>query len=314
VPIIPFRDYNTIVASSVIPNPFHQLKLAVTLEKHWPPSDLLSELLGTALDVELMKLRPQLKGLRYVDDYFLFFAIRSDAEAALADLHSVANHFAVEINPLKTKISELLEPVQPGWKGELRSATIRPENEQDDLLTFFSRAYEHAGRYPGNNVLKYAVKHSAGFTISQDCWPLYESFLLGSLIAEPGLAPTLSPVLLSYAEKGYPLDPEKLNETLAELASYHAKFKQGFEVAWALRISKLFGIALPDSVWTDICMVDDPIVALLSLDLRAAGLADSLDPALWAQHMTAEHLYSENWLVAYEALRKGWLPSGSSEP
>ena len=32
------------------------------------------------------------------------------------------------------------------------------------------------------------------------------------------------------------------------------------------------------------------------------------------EHMHAEHLYSENWLLAYEALVKGWLPSvdGSS--
>jgi hypothetical protein len=55
--------------------------------------------------------------------------------------------------------------------------------------------------------------------------------------------------------------------------------------------------------------VDDSVVALLSLDLRANGLADALNPALWSQHMQAEHLYSENWLVAYEAIVKGWLPS-----
>jgi reverse transcriptase-like protein len=272
-------------------------------------SDLLSEVLGTALDIELMALRPGLKGLRYVDDYYLFLATRSEAEAALADLHSVANHFAVEINPLKTKISELPEPVQPAWKSELRSTVVRPENERDDLISFFSRAYENASKYPGNNVLKYAVKHSAGFTVSHDCWALYESFLLGSLVAEPSLAPTLSAVLVQYSGNGYEVSKDKLAEALAEIASYHARFKQGFEVAWALWITKLFDVILPDPVWTSVCSIDDSIVALLSLDLKQAGLADDVDPVLWSQHMTAEHLYGENWLVAYEALRKGWLPS-----
>lgn len=55
--------------------------------------------------------------------------------------------------------------------------------------------------------------------------------------------------------------------------------------------------------------VDDSIVALLSLDLKASGFADALDPLLWSKHMQASDLYSENWLIAYEALKKGWLPS-----
>src|ERR1700722_4083643 len=272
-------------------------------------SDLISELLGTSLDVELATLRPGLKGLRYVDDYYLYFGTRSEAEAALADLHSVANHFAVEINPLKTRISELPEPIQPGWKSELRSHVIKAGNERDDLLAFFSRAFENSSKYPGNNVLKYAVKHSAGFAIPPDNWPLYESLLIGSLVAEPSLAPTLAPILAEYFSKGYVFNLNKLGEALAEIASYHAKFKQGFEVAWALWISKLFGIALPDSVWSEVASVDDSVVALLSLDLKASGFADALDPVLWSKHMQASDLYSENWLIAYEALGKLWLPS-----
>jgi hypothetical protein len=158
-------------------------------------------------------------------------------------------------------------------------------------------------------VLKYAVKHSAGFTIPKDDWPLYESLLIGSLVAEPSLAPTLTPILAEYWNNGYTFDLDKLRDALAEIASYHARFRQGFEIAWALWISKLFGITLPAAVWSDVSSVDDSIVALLSLDLRANGLADKLDPVLWSQHMEAGHLYSENWLIAYEALTKGWLPS-----
>jgi hypothetical protein len=272
-------------------------------------SDLLSELLGTALDLELKKKHSNLQGLRYVDDYYLFFKTRSEAEEALADLHSIANYYAVELNPLKTKISELPESVQPTWKAELRESNIRNDKERDDLVTFLSRAYELAAKHPGNNVLKYAVKHSAGFTISKENWSIYESFLLGSLIADPVLAPTLAPLLVKYRDEGYDLDQDKLTATLTEVVSFHAKFKQGFEVAWALRICKLFEIALRDEVWLDVAAMDDSIVALLSLDLKHAGFADALNPQLWSSYMKAEHLYSENWLVAYEALVKGWLDS-----
>lgn len=272
-------------------------------------SDLISELLGTAVDLMLVNTISNLKGLRYVDDYYLYFATRSEAEAALANLHSIGNHFALEINPLKTRISELPEVVLPKWTAEMRLLKIGDEHEKDDLIAFFSSANDYAVRFPGSNVLKYAVKLSTSHRVTKENWPIYESFLLGSLVAEPSLAPTLAPVLLDYRDKEYALDESKLINALTEVASYHARYMQGFEVAWSLWIAKLFSVELPDEVWPSIGAVDDPVVALLALHLRNDGLADALNSELWGQHMTADHLYSENWLVAYEAYRKGWLPS-----
>lgn len=43
--------------------------------------------------------------------------------------------------------------------------------------------------------------------------------------------------------------------------------------------------------------------------MEAQGLLPQLNASLWASRMTAENLYSEHWLLAYEALMKGWLPS-----
>jgi len=101
---------------------------------------------------------------------------------------------------------------------------------------------------------------------------------------------------------------QRLTDCLAEVISYHGRSKQAFEVAWALWISKLLGVTLPTEVWPGISLIDDSIVALIALDLRANGMADGLHPDLWLQHMQSGHLYSENWLLAYEALVKGWLP------
>jgi hypothetical protein len=210
---------------------------------------------------------------------------------------------------LKTSIRELPEALQPGWKADFRSRVIGSEQERGDLLSFFSIAYEVAAKNPGNNVLKYAVKHSTSHTISHDNWELYESFLLGGLVSEPGLAPTLAPILVKYRDEGYELDGQKLKDSLAEVASYNARLRQGFEVAWALWLCKLFSVELPEESLLEVSQVDDPIVALLALNLRDCGLADALDPSMWSKHMQADQLYSENWLLAYEAHVKGWLPS-----
>jgi hypothetical protein len=237
------------------------------------------------------------------------FLIGMVIEAALAELHRAASHFAVEINPLKTSIRELPEALQPTWVMPLRTSAITNAQERDDLLSLFSVAYEAASKNPGNNVIKYAVKHSTSHTISHDNWKLYESFLLGGLVSEPSLAPTLAPILVKYRDGGYELTEQKLKDSLAEVASYNARLRQGFEVSRALWLCKLFSVQLPENCLAEVSQVDDPIVALLALNLRDDGLADSLDPSLWARHIQADQLYSENWLLAYEAYVKGWLPS-----
>ena len=272
-------------------------------------SDLISEVLGVALDLELLSRNPKLKGIRFVDDYYLYFATRSEAESALADLHGAASHFAVEINPLKTMIQELPEELLPAWKVELRSHRLSEEQERADLLSLFSSAFQQAAKYPGNNVLKYALKQSTSRKISEQNWALYESLLLGSLVWEPSLAPTLAPVLVKYWSEGFVINSERLRETLAEVAIYHAKLRQGFEVAWALWLSKLFSLGLPENALVAVSQVDDPVVALLALDLKISGLGDAVDTSLWSSHMRGDQLFSENWLLAYEAYVKGWLPS-----
>ena len=182
-------------------------------------SDLISELLGVALDLELLNANPNLNGVRFVDDYFLYYATRSEAESALADLHRAASQFAVEINPLETVIIELPEPLQPRWKSELRFHVMGTHRERADLSDLFSSAFDNAVRYPGNNVLKFAVKQSLSQEISRDNWALYQSLLYGSLVWEPNLAPTLAPILYKYANAGYPIDSVLLSSCLSALLS-----------------------------------------------------------------------------------------------
>jgi hypothetical protein len=186
---------------------------------------------------------------------------------------------------------------------------VRPELQHQDLLGFFSRAFDLANMFPGHNVLKYAVARSSGVSVEKDNWPLYESLLLTSLIGEPALFPTLAEVLIKYRDDGYPLDLDKIGYTLWEICRYHCKLRQGFEAAWALWLAKLFGLAIPDEVSACVATLGDPIVAIVALDLRDAGLIAALDTSKWEISMTGDDLYSATWLISYEASVKGWLPS-----
>src|SRR5205823_1348778 len=148
-------------------------------------SDLIAEIIGAAIDDQLQTDVPNLIGIRYVDDFHLYFPTRAQAEEALTILIAAAKEFELEVNQTKTEIIELPESLEPKWKTELRSFSIGEETQRLDLLGFFSRAFELANDFPGHNVLKYAVARSSGVTVKQENWSPYESFLLTSLMGEP---------------------------------------------------------------------------------------------------------------------------------
>lgn len=152
-------------------------------------SDLIAELVGVSIDKVLQKELPQLSGIRYVDDFNLYFSTRSTAEKALAVMTAAAKEYELEINQFKTDIVELPESLEPFWKTDLRSFVIQPESQHHDLFGFFSRAFDLAAKFPTTSVLKYAVTRSSGLKVSLDEWPSYESFLLNSLMGEPALFP-----------------------------------------------------------------------------------------------------------------------------
>ena len=53
---------------------------------------------------------------------------------------------------------------------------------------------------------------------------------------------------------------------------------------------------------------DNPIVALIALDMRNIGLIkDDLNENIWMKFLVKEQLYDDHWLLAYEAVNKGWL-------
>ena len=63
-----------------------------------------------------------------------------------------------------------------------------------------------------------------------------------------------------------------------------------------------------------ISICDEPVVALLALDCEQRNLTSKpLDKTLWTTHMTAESLYGELWLLAYEANIKYWLISPTGD-
>jgi hypothetical protein len=272
-------------------------------------SFLIAEVVASRLDERLAKLlRTPLRGVRYIDDYHLYFKTRSDAERALAALHTVTQSYELQLNGLKTEIVELPESIEPAWKTDLRLLRIRSDARATGIKAYFDRAAALAHEYSTDSVLTYAVRKITHYSnqLKSHEWEVCRSLLLRCCLGEPTMLPVLLPLFEQISESW---NMDEVRVLLTELCLYHAPLQHGFEVAWSLWTARSLGIDLPANVGNAVVKVDDDIVALVALDLQSEGLLPSLNATMWASRMTAENLYSEHWLLAYEAFVKGWLPS-----
>jgi len=287
-------------------------------------SIIISEIVATSIDLDLKKqMKKDLHGIRIIDDYLLFFKEKQDCEAALSKLHGIFKNFELEMNPSKIKILELPYTLEPQWKSEIRQFQFRPPREKasisnkvtiqkTDLINYFSRVNEFCRIFSEANVLKYSLKRFYKEKILKKNIPLFESLLLKSTLVQSSCIPDVTTILLKNVGSGYKGKKERINRTISELIRIHSKFSNDFEISWALWLAKEMDLEIEKSVYDYLSQIDNPIVVLLILDLRENELIDdTINDKTWKKFLVKEQLYDDHWLLAYEALKKEWLPASN---
>lgn len=269
----------------------------------------IAEAILSCVDGELAG-KTKAVGFRYLDDYEFAFQSYTEAERVLSLLQSLLSEYELSLNPKKTFIFELPANIEEPFAGDLRTFTFRSKKSQaGDLLAYFDKAFGHARAHPDGNALNYAISRLRGVSIHPDNWSLYENLLLQCATAEPGCLPYFVTELHKYSAV-MSLDIPKIREALGRLVMLHAPLEHGSEVIWALWGCKLFGISVPDSVAKTVGRMRDNFVALVALHLRQLGqISASVEFGAWKKLMKGAELSTENWLLAYEANAKGWLPA-----
>ncbi len=109
-----------------------------------------------------------------------------------------------------------------------------------------------------------------------------------------------------------PFAPSNVSAALESICLNHAPLQQANEVAVGSKwVARRLSIELSEEVANVVEKVDDDLVGLIALDLYEQNLLPYPDNGfeLWSSYMGPVHLYSEHWLLAYEARVHDWLPS-----
>jgi hypothetical protein len=281
-----------------------------------PDSSLVAaEVLLAAADAELLSVCPAVRGFRYVDDYELSFETLRDAEQVLMELQGILSRYELNLNPRKTRVEELPQPLESSWGSELGRYLIRdnshPVGQRNDLVSLFSRAFEIASQYREEAVLKYAIARVQNENVHADAWRAFHNCVLDAVGADSSTIGVALGTLFEVSRTaGHIVPVGPLAEVFDAVVKRHAPRGEGSEVAWALWGALAWRVPLGSDAASLIGRMDDNIVALLALDADKKGLfpSGSLNQRSWAAAVNQpDVLWGENWLLAYEANFHGWL-------
>jgi hypothetical protein len=250
-------------------------------------------------------------GFRIIDDYEVGARSFGEAEAAVSALQAALNEYELHLNGAKTAILELPVPHVSPWVPRITSFSLpAPVNKHaHSIVEFFDRAFEQAKLHPEDPVVSFSIRCASRFPLDPTARRCYEQLLLQSTMVEPAALRYVIPELVRLAQAGHALDRQRLEEVLNGAITRHALLGQGSEVAWAITGLMQANLPLSAAATQAAFEMADPVAALCALDAWQRGLLPAApDLSLFASYMTPEDLFGKQWLLAYEANVKGWLP------
>jgi hypothetical protein len=270
---------------------------------------LIAEVVLSKVDAALRKRR--MIGLRYIDDYELVFDSEQEALEGLAFLQEALLAFELHLNPAKTRILSLPQPVEDAWVDELRRWHLDPASPRakTHLTGFFDRVFVLATENATAGVMKWACAKVASVEDWREHTGLVEDLVVQCARVEAGCLPFVLEVLVNSAAPDAERT-ERRGHLLARTVLEHAPKGHSSEVAWALWAHLVLGFQLPAPAGRAVVRMSDAVCGLLALHARALNLAES--PKAFEElqaSLTPDALYDRQWLLAYEASVRGWLPS-----
>ncbi len=279
-------------------------------------SRIISELMLCAVE-DRLRHNPGakiVKGLRYVDDFFLCFDSLADAETALGILREACLYFDLQVNAAKTSTTVTTAFIESTWAGNLSAAKISSERkaQRRSLMRFFSDVITITKTLTDESIASFAIRKSAKIRVHKENWDIYLSFLVRIGQEHGNCLDSIAKIICTYVAAGYPI-LECIPAFIDRLIVEHALYNHHYEVSWLVWMAISLNIRLAPSASKLIFQIENDICAILALHMRQRRLVGSSgNISSWLGPVSCEDLLGNHWLLIYEAAaRDNWSISGA---
>lgn len=254
-----------------------------------------------------------LKACRYYDDYYLYVSSKDEADKVLKGLQLILTEFQLEINEAKIKVRQFPFAFEDEFTALLHSFDFKKTNQANSIKHYFSLIWSFGERNPKKIdwIFKYSLRifEFSTIVIQKSSWKVFEDLIIKTALIEPAVLDILTRIFLTYRTYLDANSKDKLRQLVNVIIKEHCPIRHNFEIAWALWIARTFEIEIEEQSANDIIDTRDSVSNLILLDLinnstlvKGHPRIDTLEAEL-----RDDILMSENWLLSYEGVKKGWL-------
>ncbi len=271
-------------------------------------SRIVSEIIGVALDRSIQLLEPDLNGIRFIDDFYIYADTAAEAEILAVKINRALSEFELTSNENKSSIQAMPVTIDNLQLQAIRNYKIRksvPEQKLD-IIHIYNLAIDAHKKNPRDNSFHYFLTKVMPIKIHEENWPILESILLQIAHYETKTITIISKIIISYKSFGYDLSLEKIKSAFLRVAKIGIDNNFGYEICWAFWVLSQIGIEVDDV--DGLSSISDPLAILSVLTARRKEIyKGNLDMAYWQSLMIPGGLYDSSWMLCYEAERRGWL-------
>jgi hypothetical protein len=283
-------------------------------------SRIIAEIISSRIDSNFQNKMPDIPRQRVdrlQDDWFIGVNTLEKAETVLSTITVVYRDYGLEINGNKTSINHIIASSGTPWVSEIgaflshRPGPIRAAR----LKELLSLSLRLQSEFPNEPVVNYVLSIVEGQQITSGDIEILESFLLKAAVISPISMNHICRIILNLQHKTEKVSRRRVGERFVVLAERNLEKGNIYEVIWLVYTLRGLKISLRSKMISELIEItSSSALALILLDMKSKGLClSSLPTAEWIGRITKERVKSDwIWLLAYEAIRHGWLPDPSN--
>jgi len=233
-------------------------------------------------------------------------------------LQKILNKYQLELNDKKIEIEQYPLSFENDWVTDLNRFEFKSTNLANSIKHYFSLIWGIGQRNKSRTdwVFKYSLRlfEFGTVVIPKKNWRLFENLLLKTSLIQPAILDITTRIFLTYKEYVDATSKSKIKDLVESIITNHSQINHNFEVAWALWLAKSFEIQIEEAIANIVIETKDPaaILILLCMDKEHLLVNGSPDYSSITAELIDNVLFSEYWILAYEAVKKNWLTSPNS--
>lgn len=285
-------------------------------------SRIISEIILCAIDEKLNKRfdEEKLKEVsfkRFVDDYYFFTRTRKDVDSIIAIMQQELTSYELELNASKVMISRSPLVFDNAFISEIKGCYgLEPIEFLEHVIQSYSVSRDI-------RILKYGLRTIENVGPFEDIWSEMEPYILNIWVSCPSLANLVVPLLVGHYEK---INRRTVKGIINSIIDDNMLIGNDQEVIWAMWGAMQLRIQLAQVRLDHILQSDNYLAIIIALDMiaeyklkqkrRIKSALNTLRSRLENEYFSGgslDGMYSEIWILAYEATRNKWLNTSGKD-